>query len=406
MPELKPDWRRVRFGDVVRQVKDRVDPETCGIERFVAGEHMDTDDLTIRRWGIIGEGDLGPAFHMRFRPGQVLYGSRRTYLRKIALADFEGVCANTTFVLEPADRQVLLPDLLPFIMQTEAFHAHSRRESKGSVNPYINFSDLAWYEFSLPPLQDQRKLITVLCNAAEVVEAGRQAIEAGRRIYVSALSHTLMRPRPKPGISPETWGPEEWPCIALDELTLADAPISYGIVQPGLSVENGIPTVTSNNLNIGFTDRVHLTSPVLEAGYKRSRIRGGDVLVTVKGFGTGNIGVVPPHFSGNITRDVARIRFEHALDAAFFVHLWRSPAFDRYWRAISVGTTRPELSIGKLRSMTVPWPDREIRQRLSQYFDQLVRTSELELGRLHQSLHLLKVLVRELLEGEQFGGAQ
>lgn len=109
---LPDGWRWVRFGDVVRQVKDRVDPETAGLDRYVAGEHMDTDNLRIRRCGTVGDGYLGPAFHMRFRPGQVLYGSRRTYLRKIAIADFEGICANTTFVVEPSTDQ-LLREFLP-----------------------------------------------------------------------------------------------------------------------------------------------------------------------------------------------------------------------------------------------------------------------------------------------------
>ena len=117
---LQPGWTLVAFRDVVRQVKDHVDPTAAGLERYVAGEHMDTDDLHIRRWGTVGNGYLGPAFHARFRPGHVLYGSRRTYLRKVAVADFEGVTANTTFVIETRDPNVLLPALLPFIMQTEA----------------------------------------------------------------------------------------------------------------------------------------------------------------------------------------------------------------------------------------------------------------------------------------------
>lgn len=178
MPDLKPGWKLVKFGQVVRQVKDKVDPESSGLERFVAGEHMDSEDLRIRRWGDIGDGYLGPAFHIHFRPGQVLYGSRRTYLRKIALADFEGICANTTFVLESADPRLLLPDLLPFIMSTEAFHEHSRRESKGSVNPYVNFSDLAWYEFALPPLEEQRKLAIALIAATDVLERSRALLLA------------------------------------------------------------------------------------------------------------------------------------------------------------------------------------------------------------------------------------
>ena len=167
---LKPGWTRVRFGDIVRQVKDKVDPETSGLKRYIAGEHMNTDDLRIRSWGEIGDGYLGPAFHMRFKPGQVLYGSRRTYLRKVAVPDFEGICANTTFVLESKDPSTFLPELLPFIMQTEAFHEYSITNSKGSVNPYINFSDLAQYEFALPPLAEQRRIAGVLGQIEALLE--------------------------------------------------------------------------------------------------------------------------------------------------------------------------------------------------------------------------------------------
>src|SRR4051794_31040620 len=60
--DLPQGWRIVTFGEIVRQTKVDADPETSGLERYVAGEHMDTDDLHIRRWGTIGDGYLGPAF--------------------------------------------------------------------------------------------------------------------------------------------------------------------------------------------------------------------------------------------------------------------------------------------------------------------------------------------------------
>ena len=163
-------WTEVTFGEVVRKVNDKVDPWESGLERYVAGEHLDTDDLRIRRWGLIGDDYLGPAFHMRFKPGHVLYGSRRTYLRKVALADFEGITANTTYVLEPKDSKILMPELLPFIMQTEAFHAHSIASSKGSVNPYVNFSDIACFEFMLPPIHEQPRLVEALTAAQKSAE--------------------------------------------------------------------------------------------------------------------------------------------------------------------------------------------------------------------------------------------
>jgi restriction endonuclease S subunit len=181
-------WTTVAFGDVVRKVSDRVDPETSGLERYLAGEHMDTDDLRIRRWGMIGDGYLGPAFHMRFKPGQVLYGSRRTYLRKVAVPDFEGVTANTTFVLEPMDPTVLLPELLPYLMSTGSFHDYSIEQSKGSVNPYINFSDLASYEFPLPPLDEQHRIVRLLRLQLRLENCLEDAARAIRQLEFAVLS--------------------------------------------------------------------------------------------------------------------------------------------------------------------------------------------------------------------------
>lgn len=165
-------WTRFKFGDVARPVKTKVNPHSGDVDRYIAGEHMDSDDLHITRWGTVGDGYLGPAFHIRFKPGQVLYGSRRTYLRKVAVADFDGVCANTTFVIDVKDPSVLLPELLPFVMTTEAFHGHSKNESKGSVNPYVNWPDISKYEFDLPPLSEQQRIADLLWS----VEAYRRRL--------------------------------------------------------------------------------------------------------------------------------------------------------------------------------------------------------------------------------------
>ncbi|MBI5930369.1 MAG: restriction endonuclease subunit S [Chloroflexi bacterium] len=175
--QLPDGWQWVTFGDVAKQLKEDADPESGELERYVAGEHMNTDDLRIRSWGTIGDGYLGPAFHRRFRAGQILYGSRRTYLRKVTVADFDGICANTTFVIE-AKPDVIYPDLLPFIMQSEGFTERSIRNSKGSVNPYINWKDIASYEFYLPPLDEQRRIAEILWAAEETIEEYLSAVAA------------------------------------------------------------------------------------------------------------------------------------------------------------------------------------------------------------------------------------
>jgi type I restriction enzyme S subunit len=133
--------------------------------------------------------------------GQVLYGSRRTYLRKVAVPHFDGVCANTTLVLE-ANGDVLLQDLLPFIMQTEAFTEYSVKNSKGSVNPYINWGDIATYEFPLPPLDEQRRIAEILWAADEAVERYKHSTTAQallKRTLVKTLFHSEDEPEVRLG---------------------------------------------------------------------------------------------------------------------------------------------------------------------------------------------------------------
>ncbi|MEU5675723.1 restriction endonuclease subunit S [Streptomyces rochei] len=158
----KSAWRRVTLGNVAKHVTDRVDAETSGLERFLAGEHIPSNDLAIAQWGTIGRDPIGPMFYKRFKPGHVLYVSRRSYLRKTAVPEFEGITGEKTFVLESRDESVLLQRFLPFVLSAEVFHSYAVANSRGSVNPYINWTELANYEFALPPLDVQQRLADLL----------------------------------------------------------------------------------------------------------------------------------------------------------------------------------------------------------------------------------------------------
>jgi len=191
---LPKGWRMVRFGDVVRNVKEKVDRENTDLTRYIAGEHMYSEDIHLRCWGELNGDYLGPAFHRRFRKGQVLYGSRRTYLKKVAVASFDGITANTTFVLETSDSTVLLQELLPFIMLTDRFTEHSIRESKGSVNPYINWKDIAKYEFPLPPKDEQRRIAEILWAAKECAQTRAQVVSDLTKSWQTLIDNVIPDP--------------------------------------------------------------------------------------------------------------------------------------------------------------------------------------------------------------------
>ncbi len=186
---LKPGWRRVKFGDVVRLSKARSqDPLADGIERYVGLEHLEPGDLRIRSWGSVAD---GVTFTSVFQPGQVLFGKRRAYQRKVAVADFSGVCSGDIYVLETKDAQVLLPELLPFICQTDAFFDHAVGTSAGSLSPRTNWTSLDHFEFALSPIDEQKRLVEPLGSIAALEEELRIAEHEADRLQKAAMQDLL-----------------------------------------------------------------------------------------------------------------------------------------------------------------------------------------------------------------------
>lgn len=187
-------WKLVKFGDVAIQQKGTVDRDNTELTKYIKGEHMGSEDLHIREWGELTDEYLGPAFIRKFEKGDILYGSRRTYLRKVSIAAFDGITSNTTFVIK-ANENKIDKRLLPFIMMSEGFTENSIKNSKGSVNPYINWKDISKYEFLLPPKDQQAKLAELLWAMDEVIEKELEVLEKLKCIYISTIEKKLINKR-------------------------------------------------------------------------------------------------------------------------------------------------------------------------------------------------------------------
>lgn len=181
-------WKRVKLGEVVRLHKETCrDPATAGIERVIGLEHLEPGDLRVRSWGDVAD---GTTFTNRVRPGQVLFGKRRAYQRKVAVADFDAICSGDIYVFESAAPSELLPELLPFICQTDSFFEHAVGTSAGSLSPRTNWTSLAEYEFALPPMAEQRRIAT-LCKAATSSVERVSAAQASLVALRASMRHDL-----------------------------------------------------------------------------------------------------------------------------------------------------------------------------------------------------------------------
>jgi len=158
--QIKDGWQIVKFGEIAKEVKSTTkDPAGEGLEFYVGLDHLDPQSLRIARKGIIAEDN--PSFTRRFSAGQILFGKRRCYQKKAAVADFEGICSGDIIVMDAIPKKII-PGLLPFIIQSDAFFDWAEKTSSGSLSPRTKWKSLAEFEFPLPPIERQKEILEVL----------------------------------------------------------------------------------------------------------------------------------------------------------------------------------------------------------------------------------------------------
>ncbi len=159
-------WKQLAFGEFAENIGDRAEPKDAQEEIYVGLEHLDPQCLHIRRWGK-GSDVIGGK--LRFRKGDIIFGKRRAYQRKLAVAEFGGICSAHAMVIR-ARQDKVLPEFLPFLMMSDRFMNRAVEISVGSLSPTINWTTLKLETFDLPPLDQQRRIAEILWAVDEVIQ--------------------------------------------------------------------------------------------------------------------------------------------------------------------------------------------------------------------------------------------
>lgn len=356
------EWRIVRFGDVVKQCKESVDRNNNPFKRFVEGGHMETENIHIRRWGEFGGNYVGPAFHRIFRKGQVLYGSRRTYLKKVAMADFDGITANTTFVCETKKKNVFLQELLPFLMLSDSFTKHSILESKGSTNPYINWSDIAKYEFRLPTLSEQHRITEILCTADRAVLKFQNSYENLMSLKSRLMSRLTLRGTEKHPTQHTRLGdvPSHWHLSTVEEVT--------SICQYGLSIplnESGqYPILRMMNYDDGkIVDNDLKYVDLGNEDFNSFKVEKGDILFnrTNSADLVGKVGIFDLEDNYVFASYLVRLRADPTQILPEFLNYYLNSDLGqrRLLAYATPGVSQTNISAGNLKKVLVPLPPLE-----------------------------------------------
>lgn len=293
----RKNWLRVCFGDLVNNLNEtESNPAEAGLERFIGLEHLEPGSLHVRSWGNVAD---GTTFTRRCRPGQVLFGKRRAYQRKVAVAEFDAVVSGDIYVLAPKNDRLLL-DLLPFICLSERFYARAVGTSAGSLSPRTNWSSLASFEFDLPPLDHQRRIAEILWAVDEVSRKTTATAGTAGTLLESQLYQFL-------------YDQSEWPLVECGSI-LSEGPRN-GFSPPAGENGNGIPTLSISAIRDGaVVPKGSLKyADVNSKDIAQFRLQKGDILV-VRGNGNrllcGRAGIVNDFPEGCFYPDLLiRLRF-------------------------------------------------------------------------------------------------
>lgn len=162
----KSTWVKHRFDEIAMMVSERVDPNKTDLEIYVGLEHLDSESLHIRSHG---SADDVNGTKLRFYRGDVIFGRRRAYQRKAAIAEYDGFCSAHALVLR-AKPEVIEPALFPFFLHSDQFMHRAVDISVGSLSPTINWKSLRKQEFLLPPKAEQARLAELLWAGDRVLE--------------------------------------------------------------------------------------------------------------------------------------------------------------------------------------------------------------------------------------------
>jgi type I restriction enzyme S subunit len=177
---------KVLLGDVAEEVRENY-KEMDGNPAVVGLEHLIPGEIRLKEWSE----DTNTTFTKAFHKGQVLFGRRRAYLKKAAVAPVDGICSGDITVIS-AKQDKILPELLPFVIQNDDFFDFAVGKSAGSLSPRVKWSRLKEYEFNLPSLSQQRKLAKLLWSFVDAKEAYEDLIRQTDELVKSQFNWNLI----------------------------------------------------------------------------------------------------------------------------------------------------------------------------------------------------------------------
>ena len=331
------------------------------------------------------------------RVGDLVVHAMDGFAGAIGVSDSEGKCSPVYSVCVPTRRNQVYTPYHGYLVRQLAVTDYINSLAKGirERSTEFRYSEFSVLELAVPPVPEQKQIASFLdyetAKIDALIEKQQQLIALLGEKRQAVISHAVTK-----GLNPDApmrdsgveWlgeVPEHWKIRQLKRSIESGTSISYGIVQPGEPLEDGIPFIQTTNISSGNfqLENLQRTTPAIESAYPRSRLKGGEAILGIRA-SIGAAHVVPDYLQGcNLSRGIARIAPAADLDTEFLVWYLRSQTVTNYWGLSSQGSTFSEVSIDTVKKLYLAIPSVQEQQEISAFirteagrFDELIEKAE------------------------------
>lgn len=362
---------RYKFGDIIYNITEKRKPTEEDRFNYIGLEHLDSCNLFVTRWGAerTPEGEK-----IVMKKGDVLFGKRRAYQKKVAISPIDGIFSAHGMVLRPKE-DVICKEFLPFFISSDTFLNEAIRISVGGLSPTINWKDIKELEFDLPPLQEQKVLAEKLWAAYEVKQSYLKMIDATQEMVKAQFV--------------EMFGN----AVTNDKGWLTMPLCKAAPEEP--SKEKTTGSVWLLNLDMIESN----TGKVIDKVYENDTN-----LLSVAPFDEGNVlysklrpylnKVVIPDGKGYATTELVPLRpKQDILNLTFLSYLLRGDNFVTYANSISSGTKMPRMPLSDLRNFKCILPPIDLQKK----FEVIALQSDKSISELRKSIDAIDKVIKSLI---------
>lgn len=398
MPE---SYQTTKFKDLCQIITKRIDnPKEAKTDYYVGLEHLDSEEPKILRHG--SPQDVSNT-KFCFEKGDILFGRRRWYLRKLAVSEKDGICSTDIMVLRPKIQKII-KGFLPILMFGDEFYKKALAISAGTMSPRIRWKELAELVFPIPPLPEQKKIVNLVSRVDDSITKTQQLLEKLETYKTSKADELLTRGIGHKKFKKVKWLfgkeieiPEEWEWEKLEDNSTLKGRIGWqGLTTAEYQKKGDYYLVTGTDFKDGQIDWKNCVY-VDEERYSQDpniQLKKYDVLVTKDGT-IGKIAFVPLLVKpATLNSGVFVIRpINKHYFPLFLYHILFSNYFEKFLYRLQAGSTINHLYQKDFVNFRFPIPPLMEQQKIASILSNIDK----QIKQLEDHLSKLKTMRKSII---------